>query len=113
MWWVRENITGPSSSLAYYSFDNNISLINDSIRPPWQFVGNQQVRLTKYSPISGLARTERISNCLLVPSSNLFCKQLYDKNISMMLSAVPINTLTHCGLVTQYGVRDLGQHWFR
>ena len=23
------------------------------------------------------------------------------------------DTLTHCGLVTPYGSRDLGQHWFR
>ena len=24
-----------------------------------------------------------------------------------------VNLLTHCGLVTPYGDRDLGQHWLR
>ena len=35
------------------------------------------------------------------------------KIIDLKLHLPEANQLTHCGLVTSYGGRDLGQHWLR
>ena len=43
--------------------------------------------------------------------NSALCRYLAEQH--MPVSVVFIEKLTHCGLVTAYGGRDLGQHWSR
>ena len=45
---------------------------------------------------------------------NISITEKYDNcKLKIMDTSHRINELTHCGLVTLYGQKDLGQHWFR
>ena len=48
-----------------------------------------------------------------LPEETQPCFNLSMKSPKWQLFCTGFNELTHCGLVTPYGDRDLGQHWLR
>ena len=52
-----------------------------------------------------------ISQEILMISIFVMCSKMTNSNLQLHLSTA--YELTHCGLVTPYGGRDLGQHWLR
>ena len=53
-----------------------------------------------------------LCHCVLLFQKKLKCA-LVSLNDSMEMTHVKKDKLTHCGIVTSYGDRDLGQHWLR
>ena len=66
-------------------------------------------------------RLKAYSQAVPVHRTDMYCSSVHFTYLSQAKSKIlfiqnvniSYNLLTHCGLVTPYGVIDLGQQWFR